>query len=65
MFWFAPMWLVSMLPAANALSKRRWTRGMGLVVLGISVLSVSCPTWNAWTHRWLLDYLHYLGWITV
>ena len=65
MFWFAPIWLVSMLPAADALSRRRWTRGLALVMLAISVLSAAYPTWNPWTHPWLLDYFHYLGWITV
>ena len=65
MFWFAPIWLISMLPAADALSRRRWTRGLALAMLAISVLSAAYPTWNPWTHPWLLDYFHYLGWITV
>ena len=65
MFWFAPMWLVAMVPAADALSGRRWTRALALGLLVVSVLSASYPTWNPWTHPWLLDYLHYLGWITV
>jgi len=62
-FWMAPLWLVAMLPAVDGLAPRRWTRGLGLVLLAISVLSASYPTWNPWTHPWLLDYLHYLGWI--
>ncbi len=65
MFWFAPIWLVSMLPAADWLARRRWARGVGLVMLAVSALSASYPTWNPWTHPWLLDYFHYLGWITV
>jgi hypothetical protein len=64
-FWLAPIWLVSMLPAADALSRRRWTRGLALLMLAISVLSASYPTWNPWTHPWLLDYFYYLGWITL
>src|SRR6185312_8855113 len=40
-FWFAPLWLVAMLPAADALSTRRWTRGLAYLLLGFSVLSVS------------------------
>ena len=35
MFWFAPIWLVSMLPAADALSRRRWTRGLALLMLAV------------------------------
>ena len=56
-FWFAPLWLVAMLPAADALSTRRWTRGLAYLLLGFSVLSVSYPTWNPWVHPWILDFL--------
>jgi hypothetical protein len=65
MFWFAPMWLVAMLPAVDRMARRRWTRALALGLLAISVLSASYPTWNPWTHPWLLDWLHYLGWIQV
>ena len=63
MFWFTPMWLVAMLPALDAMASRRVLRGLGWLMLGLSVLSVSYPTWNPWTHPWLLNYLHYMGWI--
>jgi len=65
MFWFAPMWLVAMLPAADAMAGRRWTRALAMVLLVLSVLSASYPTWNPWTHPWLLNFLHYLGWVVV
>jgi len=65
MFWFAPMWLAAMLPAADAMAGRKWTQAVALILLTLSVLSASYPTWNPWTHPWLLDYLHYLGWIHV
>ena len=41
---------------------RRWTRGLSLVLLALSVLSVSYPTWNPWTHPWLMVFSQYLGW---
>ena len=63
MFWFTPMWLVAMLPALDAMASRRVLRGLGWLMLGLSVLSASYPTWNPWTHPWLLNYLHYMGWI--
>ena len=44
---------------------RKWLRGLALVLLAVSVLSASYPTWNPWTHPWMLDWLHYLGWIQV
>jgi hypothetical protein len=53
MFWFAPLWLVTLLPAADWLAERRWGRWLGLALLALSVLSVSYPTWNPWTSPWL------------
>jgi hypothetical protein len=64
MFWFTPMWLVAMLPALDAMAGRRWLRGLAWLMLGLSVLSASYPTWNPWTHPWLLNYLHYMGWLS-
>jgi len=53
MFWFAPLWLVTMLPAADRVAKLRWARMLALVMLAISALSASYPTWNPWTHPWI------------
>lgn len=64
-FWFAPMWLVAMLPALDAMAGRRWLRGLAWAMLVVSVLSASYPTWNPWTHPWLLNFFHYLGWIAL
>ena len=61
MFWLAPLWLVVMLPAADFLAARRWTRVLGLLFLAASALSVAYPTWNPWTSPWIMDYLYYLG----
>ncbi len=63
MFWFAPLWLLTMLPAADHMAgSRRW-RIVGLVLLGLSVLSASYPTWNPWTHPWIYEYLRGMGFI--
>jgi hypothetical protein len=64
-FWFAPLWLVTMLPAADRCANQRWMRGTALVLLAISVLSASYPTWNPWSHPWLLNFMQYMGWINV
>lgn len=64
-FWFAPLWLVTMLPAADRMAAGRWRRGLAYILLAISALSASYPIWNPWTHPWLLNYMHYLGWIQV
>ncbi|NQT37132.1 MAG: hypothetical protein HQ581_06565 [Planctomycetes bacterium] len=63
MFWFAPLWTVTMLPAADAMSRRRWTRALALILLATSAISVAYPTWNPWTQPWLMDYFESLGWI--
>jgi hypothetical protein len=61
MFWFAPLWLVAMLPAADRLAATRSGRAIAAVLLGLSVMSVTYPTWNPWTHPWLYNFLHSLG----
>lgn len=62
-FWLAPLWLLAMLPAVDALAARAWTRGLALALLAVSVLSASYATWNPWTHPWLMDFAYYMGWI--
>jgi len=62
-FWMAPLWLMLMLPAADLLSRRRWSRGLVLVLLTLSVLSAAYPTWNPWSPPWLMNWLGYLGWL--
>ncbi len=62
MFWLAPAWLVLILPAVDEMARRLWTRVLALVLLAVSVLSASYPTWNPWTHPWLWDFWKYMGW---
>lgn len=61
-FWFAPLWLLAMLPVADWLAPKRWGRGLGYVLLAVSVISVSYPIWNPWTHPWLTNFFLYMGW---
>ncbi len=63
-FWLAPLWLLAMLPAVDVLAKRCWTRCLALLLLGVSALSASYPTWNPWTQPWLYDLFQWLGWIS-
>lgn len=60
MFWFAPLWLVTMVPAADRLARTAWQRGIALTLLVVSVLSASYPTWNPWTVPWIE---HWLIWL--
>lgn len=62
-FWLIPMWLVVMLPAADWTATRRWSRIAALILLVVSAMSASYPTWNPWTHPWLYDFLEHLGYL--
>ena len=62
-FWFAPLWLVGMIPALDAMAGRTWLRVMALALLAMSVLSASFPTWNPWTHPWLMQWMQAMGWV--
>ncbi len=53
MFWFAPLWVVTMLPAVDRISRSPWLRRFALLLLALSVLSVTYPTWNPWRHPWI------------
>ena len=63
MFWFAPLWLFAMVPAADRLAGAhwagaRWGRAGAYLLLALSVLSVSYPTWNPWTRPWIEVWLN-------
>ncbi len=62
MFWFAPLWLTVMLPAADWLSRSRVRQALAITLLAFSVLSASYPTWNPWTQPWIYRWLEYCGW---
>jgi hypothetical protein len=62
MFWFAPLWLVVMVPAADRLARSAAGIAFAAVLLTISVLSASYPTWNPWTHPWIYNWMEWSGW---
>ena len=62
-FWLAPLWLVLMLPAADLMARRRWSRALALLLLAASVVSCHYPTWNPWTPPWIMNLLGYMGWL--
>jgi hypothetical protein len=61
-FWMAPIWLLSALPAADFLSATRPRRALAYILLALSVVSVVYPTWNPWTYPWLTNFWIYMGW---
>lgn len=52
-FWLAPLWLLGLLPAADALSRRRSGPWLALALLAVSVFSVQYCARNPWSHPWL------------
>jgi hypothetical protein len=62
MFWFTPLWLVVMLPAADRLAHSTAGIATASILLSLSALSVSYPTWNPWTHPWIYNWLEWCGW---
>ncbi len=62
MFWFTPLWLVVMLPAADRLARSTVGIAFAAMLLTLSALSVSYPTWNPWTHPWIYHWLEWCGW---
>jgi hypothetical protein len=61
--WLTPLWVLSMVPAADWLASRRWGRGLAYALLAISVISVSYPAWNPWRHPWIYNYLEFQDWL--
>ncbi len=56
-FWMAPLWLVGLIPVADRAGSRRWLQIVCGLCLCLAALSAAYPTWNPWTHPWLLNFL--------
>jgi hypothetical protein len=63
-FWLAPLWTVGVVNAADRLAGHRGGRILGLVLLGLSIVSVASPAWNPWTLPWLQQWLAHGGWLS-
>jgi hypothetical protein len=62
-FWLTPLWVLGAIPPLDVLAKSRWGRGIILIVLAWSAMSVAFPYYNPWRHPWLFRFLEHLGWI--
>lgn len=61
-FWFAPLWLLVMIPAADRSARSTLGMSCAALLLTFSVLSASYPTWNPWTHPWIYQWMSWCGW---
>ena len=62
MFWFAPLWLTAMIPAADWASRTTFRKALACVLLMFSAISCSYPNWNPWVQPWIYDLMEYCGW---
>jgi hypothetical protein len=62
-YWLIPLWLIVLLPAADAIAARRRWQWLALALLFLSVMSINYNPLNPWSHPWLFDYWSYIGWI--
>jgi hypothetical protein len=62
MFWFIPLWLICLVPAADWLLARRWGRVTAILLLAVSVFSATYATANPWSHPWLWQWGEFAGW---
>jgi len=62
LFWLIPLWLIALIPAADAIASRRWGKRIALVLLGLSVISVYYPVWNPWRPPWIQQLCERTGW---
>ena len=63
LMWLTPLWLLTILPAADWLSGRIWGRFVLIALLAISAFSAWYAADNPWSHPWIFDYWTSLGWI--
>jgi len=63
LFWFAPLWLVTMLPTVDRMSRSRTLWVIALLLLAWSVMSAAYPVWNPWRHPWITDWMLWNEWI--
>jgi hypothetical protein len=65
MFWLIPLWLLLLLKGVEGGQSRAWARGLMLLALAISVISVGYAMRNPWSHPWILDALEHLDLYTL
>lgn len=61
-FWLTPLWLLALLPIADAMSPSRIGRCVSSLFLAVSVFSVFYPGINPWRHPWIYQAMQASGW---
>jgi hypothetical protein len=63
LFWLTPLFLWTLIPIADRISTAKWSRGLGMLFLGVSAFSAAYPSINPWRHPWIFQIGEYMGWI--
>jgi hypothetical protein len=63
LLWLTPLWLLTLLPAADWLGRSRVGRAAMIGLLIVSVFSAAYAADNPWSHPWIFDYWTAMGWI--
>ena len=56
MFWFTPFFLMTMLPAVDALRKSTAGKVTVIILVGLSVVSATISAMNPWVHPWMYQW---------
>jgi hypothetical protein len=62
-FWLTPLFLLTLIPVADAIGEFRGGRVIAWLFLAISVFSAAYPAWNPWRHPWPYVLCEYMNWV--
>ncbi len=63
LMWLTPLWVLGVLPAADAVGRSRVGRVVAGLLLAASAFSVAYPAWNPWRPPWILQLCEVTGWV--
>ena len=61
LFWLFPFWLMMLPSGVERGQNQRWSRGICLILLAISVMSVGYAMRHPWSHPWGVEMFERLG----
>jgi hypothetical protein len=62
LIWLTPLWLLTLLPAADWLGKSRWGQALAVTLLAVSVFSAHYAADNPWAHPWMFQLGQSMRW---
>jgi hypothetical protein len=63
MFWFIPIWLLTLIPMVDEIGHSRRGRIVALMLLAVSTFSAIYGSANPWVSPWIYEYWRSLGWM--